>query len=379
MNPQDAGREQRGPSWPRGFGTWGAFLSVAVLVAGSGATSAAGAVTWREAQRQPAAWYAASDAQMIADTVLLHQHASGGWPKNRDMTQPPAAALAQDRETDEPTIDNGGTWTQLRFLARVHAAAPEGSPARKHYAAAMQRGLDYLLDAQYENGGWPQFFPLRPGYYTHITFNDDAMVRVLELLRDVAAKTPEFTWIDAQRRARAEDAVQRGIDCILRCQIVVNGVRTVWCAQHDETTFAPAPARKFEPASFSGFESVAIVRLLMSVEPPTPEIIAAIEAAVAWFDLVKITGIRIATPPAPELPHGHDRVVVSDPAAPPLWARFYELGTNRPIFTGRDAIVRYALAEIEAERRGGYLWYTEAPARLLERDYPQWRRKHGLP
>ena len=205
------------------------------------------------------------------------------------------------------------------------------------------------------------------------------MVRVLELLRDVAAKHPEFAFVDEDRRARAADAVRRGLDCILRCQIVVDGVKTVWCAQHDETTFAPAPARTFEPASFSGTESVGIVTLLMSVEAPSPEIIAAVESAVMWFARVKLTGIRIDTPPAPDLPHGHDRVVVADPTAPPLWARFYEIGTNRPIFTGRDAVVRYALAEIEAERRGGYRWHSDEPAKLLERDYPQWRKKLGLP
>ena len=51
---------------------------------------------------------------------------------------------------------------------------------------AFRRGLDYLLKAQYPNGGWPQFYPLRNGYWSHITYNDDAMAGVLELLRDVA-------------------------------------------------------------------------------------------------------------------------------------------------------------------------------------------------
>jgi PelA/Pel-15E family pectate lyase len=57
---------------------------------------------------------------------------------------------------------------------------------------------------------------------------------------------------------------------------------------------------------------------------------------------------------------------------PPLWARFYEIGTNRPIFGGRDAVIRYSLAEVEPERRAGYRWYVDDPRQLLERDYPKW-------
>ena len=67
--------------------------------------------------------------------------------------------------------------------------------------------------------------------------------------------------------------------------------------------------------------------------------------------------------------------VSPDPAAPPIWARFYELGTNRPLFMGRDSVPHYALAGIEQERRGGYAFYGDWPASLVEKDYPRWRAK----
>jgi PelA/Pel-15E family pectate lyase len=67
--------------------------------------------------------------------------------------------------------------------------------------------------------------------------------------------------------------------------------------------------------------------------------------------------------------------VVKDPGAPPLWARFYEIGTNRPIFSGRDGVVKYNLSEIEAERATGYRWYVDQPARLLTEEYPRWSAK----
>jgi PelA/Pel-15E family pectate lyase len=333
---------------------------------------------WRaikEGAREPA-WYASVEARGIAEAVLLYQTPEGGWPKNVDMTHPPSAEWRAETTPDlrAATIDNGATTSQIVFLARVNAAQ-DGAPLRE----ACVRGLDYLLAAQYPNGGWPQFFPLRPGYYTHITFNDDAMVLVLELLRDVAEGAGPYAWVDAVRRGRARQAVERGIDCVLRCQIEVGGRRTAWCAQHDERTFAPAPARTFEPVSLSGDESVGVVRFLMSRPDPSPAVIAAIEDAVAWFEAARLTGIWYGTIEAPELPGGRDRIARPDPAAPPLWAREYEIGTNRPIFCGRDAIVRYSVAEIEHERRVGYRWYTEAPRALLTQDYPAWATRHGRP
>ena len=66
------------------------------------------------------------------------------------------------------------------------------------------------------------------------------------------------------------------------------------------------------------------------------------------------------------------------PSAPPLWARFYEIETNRPIFTGRDGVVKYNYMEIEAERRNGYGYYTDEPNELLNKTYPKWQQKLAL-
>lgn len=267
------------------------------------------------------------------------------------------------------TIDNGATTIPVRFLALVGEATGEAL-----YRRAADRGIDYLLAAQYPTGGWPQFFPLREGYYSHVTYNDNAMVNVLSLLRDVGAGAPPYAYVTPARKARASAAVTRGIELILRTQIRQEGKLTAWCAQYDEKTLAPAWARKYEPPSLSGSESVGLARFLMEVEPPTPEIVAAIEAAVAWFRSVAISGLRYEDFTGKD--GRKDRQVRPDPAAPALWARFYELGTNRPIFLGRDSVVHYAVSEIEYERRNGYAYYGDWPASLLEKDYPRWREKH---
>jgi PelA/Pel-15E family pectate lyase len=113
----------------------------------------------------------------------------------------------------------------------------------------------------------------------------------------------------------------------------------------------------------------------MEIEEPSPTVIEAIEGAIAWFEAVKLTGIRVVKREDPAAPGGHDKVVIDDPSAPPLWARFYEIGTNQPIFASRDGVPRRTLAEISHERRNGYSWLGDRPARLLSRDVPAWRKR----
>ena len=69
-----------------------------------------------------------------------------------------------------------------------------------------------------------------------------------------------------------------------------------------------------------------------------------------------------------------DRVVVQDPSAPPLWARYYDLEQNIPIFCGRDGRIVYSMAEVERERRAGYRWYTDEPRAMLDH-VEQWLRE----
>ncbi len=340
-------------------------------VAAKSSAPAQGKVRWSAALRQSGAWYAGNEADAMVESVLQYQTEFGGWPKNTDFSDPPTEEFLEDRRLDHraATIDNNATTTPLRFLAKRLASAPDDARAR----AAFERGFDYLLAAQYKNGGWPQYYPLQKGYYTHITYNDNAMVNVLTLLRDAAQGTAPFGFVDPARRALAAAVVARGIDCILRTQVKEDGKLTVWCAQHDETTLEPAWARNFEPPSLSGRESLGIAKFLMEVESPSPEIVAAVEGAVAWFQRAKITGLRYET--FTDAEGKKDRRVVPDPAAGPLWARFYELGTGRPIFVGRDKVIHYDFAEIERERRAGYAYYNDNAVSLLESNYPRWKKR----
>jgi len=329
---------------------------------------------WRNILDQPDGFYGSDESIRVAENVLLYQNNNGGWPKNVDMARQLSDSqktnLLKQKDKSETLIDNGATWTQIRFLALMHAATGD-----ERFADAARRGLGYLLAAQYPNGGWPMIYPLRKGYYSHITFNDGAMIGVMELLRDVAEGREPFAFVDSELRDRCRQATDKGLDVILKCQVVVDGKPTVWCAQYDEHTLEPAAARTYELPSLSGYESVGIVRYLMDIDHPGPEVKRAIEGAIEWFQDAKIEGLRVEWVRDGDSRRPRDRVVVPDPKAEPLWARFYEIGTNRPMFVGRDGVVHEHLADIERERRLGYAWLGDWPEDLLEDDYPKWRKK----
>jgi PelA/Pel-15E family pectate lyase len=310
------------------------------------------------------AWFASKEAKKVADIILSYQADAGGWPKNTDTISKPYDG---DRSKLQPSFDNKGTVDELRFMARMVNATQ--APA---YRQSFDRGLAYVLKAQYPNGGWPQFFPLRKGYYDRITFNDGAMVRVLEFVREVG-RDDRYAFLDAKTRESCRQAFERGIACILKCQIIVEGKPAVWCAQHDEKTFAPAKARSYELASFSGSESVGIVRLLMSLEEPSPAVRTSIEGAVTWFEAHRIKGQRLETTKTKL--GGKDLVMVPDSKAPDLWARFYDLKTGAPYVCDRDGIPKPRLADIGHERRNGYSWFGEYARDLLAKDYPAWKKK----
>jgi PelA/Pel-15E family pectate lyase len=314
----------------------------------------------------PDAWFRSDEGRKITENILSFQSNEGSWPKNTNFAQVP---FTGERSGLHGTFDNSATTDELRFLARAYNATQ--NPACQ---AAFLKGLAHVLKAQYPTGGWPQYYPPPKTYHGHITFNDNAMVRLMEFLREVANR-PTYEFVGQERREAARKSFEAGVGCILKCQIRVDGKLTAWCAQHDELDYVPRPGRAFELASISGSESVGILRLLMSLENPPPEVVRAVEAATAWLDSVKLSGIREIKENQPQSPKGWNKMIINAPNSPGLWARFYEVGTNKPLFADRDGVPKYSLADIGYERRNGYAWYGDWPASLLAKDYPAWKKK----
>jgi pectinesterase len=334
--------------------------------------------SWKEIIfKKETSWFASQEAKDIAENVLLYQRNIGGWPKNIQMQNKLSdnekqSLLALKTNEEDITTDNGATIQEMRFLSKMYKQVPD-----ERYKTAFLKGIDYLLEAQYDNGGWPQFYPLMKGYYTHITYNDDSMVNILNLFKEIKNNTNVYSIQPSEEIInKIEVAFNKGVDCILKTQYKQNGVLTVWCAQHDEFTFKPAKARAYELSSLSGKESAQIVLLLMSIDNPSKDIIEAVYSAVAWFERVKILGIRQEWV-FDEQTRKRNKIIIEDKNAPVIWARFMELEDNTPFFSDRDGIKKYTLAEIGDERRNGYAWYTNEPQKVLD-TFPEWKTKHDI-
>ena len=316
----------------------------------------------------------------VAENMLIYQRTVGGWPKavgdvkvdyHKHLSEPARMATIEDASRNDATLDNNATYKEINYLVKAFKAT-----SNKAYLLSAERGIRYLLKAQYPNGGWPQYYPDSSLYRSQITYNDDAMINTLNTLYDVAYKINGFDVVSPELRAPASQAVEKGIDCILKTQIRVNGKLTVWAQQYNHKTLQPEMARKFELVGLSGEESVDIIRFLMRLNNPSPAIKAAIANGVEWFKAVKITGFKVEDIKDSAQPTGRDRILIEDPSSV-IWARYYEIGTNKPFFSGRNSVKVYDMKLIENERRAGYAWYGSWPQALLTKEYPEWALKHA--
>jgi PelA/Pel-15E family pectate lyase len=323
-----------------------------------------------------AAWYATPAARHVADVIVSFQTPAGGWSKNspRDgaLRQPGQPYVAGHKPAPDDvawgwvgTFDNNATTTEMEVLARVAAQAPgaEGDAYRNSFL----RGLEYTLAAQYPNGGWPQVYPLQGGYHDAITYNDDALGDITTLLSRIAAGKGDYGFVPSAQRERARLAEAKALECILATQVRVNGRLTVWGQQHDPLSLEPVGARNYEPASLASAESAGMLLYLMSIEKPSPQVVASVEAGVAWLKSAALQGMAWQRGPA-------GNSLISKPAAPSLWARYYDLQTGQPVFGDRDLSLHDDVREISAERRNGYAWFNTSSQKALDA-YGAWKQR----
>jgi PelA/Pel-15E family pectate lyase len=327
-------------------------------------------------QQKDSAFFKTEEARCVGDQLLLYQRNTGGWPKNVNMVEPLTAAqqdcvVQQKTRQDDSTIDNKATSMQMTFLARLYQQTKDD-----RYRDAFRKAMTFLLSGQYDNGGWPQFWPKNRQYQVHITYNDNAIVNVLKIFRDVIKDRAPYNagLVDEDMRQQTVKAFDKGIDCILATQIVVNGEPTVWCQQHDAVTLLPAKARAYELPSFCTQESAALTFLLMQISKPNERIIRAVSGAMKWFEAHKITGYRLEKYKADGK---SDLRLITDSTAAPMWARYYDLEEGKPFFCDRDGEPKRSLAEISYERRTGYSWYNTEPQELYAR-YETWVKKNKI-
>ncbi|WP_261511875.1 pectate lyase [Chryseobacterium paludis] len=315
----------------------------------------------------------------LAEKILIYQLPIGGWGKQLDDKSVVNYNLPIDEVllkrikktgNDHATIDNNATSKEINALIKAFKITKNPD-----YLKSAEKGIKYLLLMQYKNGGFPQYYPNTGLYRKQITYNDNAMINALMVLYNVAAGKNDFDVIvDYHIKQQSKIAVQKGIECILKTQVLQKGILSIWADQYNEITLQPDKARAFEPISLATGESVGIVRFLM-MQPITPEIEKSIRSAIKWFQENKLNGYSYNVAKQ----NGKAVRILAEDKSSVIWARFYDINNNKPLFGDRDGSVKYNYNEVSEERRNGYSWFGDAPAKLIDKEYSKWIGENNLP
>ncbi|CAA7194125.1 pectate lyase [Chryseobacterium potabilaquae] len=313
----------------------------------------------------------------LAEKMVMYQLPNGGWGKQLKDKSVVNYSLQIDKNllkiikatgNDHATIDNNATSREINGLMKAYKATQNTD-----YLKAAERGIQYLLLMQYDNGGFPQYYPNTGLYRKQITYNDNAMINALTVLYNVAEGKNDFEGVDIKLKTKSKKAVQKGIECILQTQVLQNGRPTIWADQYNEVSLQPDKARAFEPISLATGESVGIVRFLM-MQPITPVIEKSIQSAIQWFVENKIEGYSYNVVKQ----NGKTIRVLAEDKNSVIWARFYDINSNKPLFGDRDGSVKYNYNEVSEERRNGYSWFGDFAEKLISKEYPKWIEKNKI-
>jgi len=257
-------------------------------------------------------------ARNTGRALVWGQRLEGGWDHRVDVAHLAPDAKTPERRKGHCTFDDNISQGAIEFLMDLDETLDE-----PWLDDGVALGLKFLLRSQFPNGAWPQWFPLRGGYHDYYTFNDNTINDCIRVL------------LDAHRRYRNEEYLKgaaRGGSFLILSQ--VKPPQAGWAQQYSHD-LRPAPARAFEPAAVCSAVTARNIRTLVDLAVATRDTkyLEPIPAALDWLDRSKLAG--------------------------GLWARLYEVGTNRPVYGDRDGKVHYTLDEISEERRTGYSWQSE--------------------
>ncbi len=303
------------------------------------------------------------DVDQYAYNLTTWQIANGGFYKAMADKYKSAYNGGQKSEWqakgggDLGTIDNNATIQEMRLLA-VRYKATTNASYKAAFKTSFNRAVNFLLTMQRSKGGLPQVWPKRGNYSDQITLNDNAMIRAMVMMMDIANSASPFDSdiIDDASRSKVKSALDKAIDYLLKAQIVNDGKPTVWCAQHDTNSFAPVGARAYELPSKSGNESMGVVWFLMNWPDQNEAIQKAVKGAIAWYKKNKLKDKAFSKTAG-----------VVDKAGSSLWFRFYEVNNDNYFFCDREGASTKTqdFMKISEERRKGYQWAGDYGSAIL--------------
>ena len=242
------------------------------------------------------------------------QRKEGGWDHRCNVSHFVQASKPV-KKSGHCTFDDNISQGALTFLMKLDEVVDES-----WLTESIDLALAHLMESQFDNGAWPQWYPLRGGYHDYYTFNDNTINDCLRVM------------LLAHKHYGREDCLASAKLCgdfFIASQIAAP--QSGWAQQYSHD-MKPAWARSFEPIGVCSAVTARNIRWLINLYLATNEekYLEPITKAIAWLD----------------------RSTIGDNT----WARFYELETNRPIYGDRDSKVHYDINEISEERRKGYGW-----------------------
>jgi len=264
----------------------------------------------------------------VADALIRGQLESGGWSNNMEfdpLLRPKYAYRTDHRTTigkryNRTTFDDNKSQSSLEFLMLADRELKFQNTAI-HEAAMF--ALDSFARAQYPNGAWPQQytefpdpkdFPVvkakfpetwnrtyeRISYSRFYTLNDNTICDLIELMLTAHAVYGDDRWLASAKQ---------GGDFLLLAQLPEP--QPGWAQQYN-IDMEPAWARKFEPPAITGGESQGVMQTLLTLYDRTRDekYLKPIPRALEYYRSLELDNGQLA--------------------------RFYEMGTDKPLYFTRQ-------------------------------------------
>ena len=270
-----------------------------------------------EAYRVTGDRYYLQAARETARALVWGQRKTGGWDHRVSVSHMAENQNMPRRKEGRCCLDDNITQGALSFLMDIDTEIDEA-----WLTDAVRLGCEYMMQSQFENGAWPQWYPLIGGYHDYYTFNDNTIndcIRVMLKAHRIYGKAEYLRTAEA------------GGKFIIDSQL--GPPQAGWAQQYNHD-LEPAWARGFEPPGVCSAATARNIRTLVKLYLYTGDkkYLSPIPDALDWLQNSHLQSGK--------------------------WARLYEVGTNKPVYGDRkDPGKRhYDYEKISARERNSYAW-----------------------
>lgn len=253
-------------------------------------------------------------AKHAAFALIRGQNDLGGWMHTIRFDAP---------KRNMVSFDDDQTQSAISFLMALDQEIDDDS-----LTLAVDKALEMMQMTQLKDGGWPHVYPKQGNYHDHATYNDEGINDCIRVMMEAHRYYGREELAESLRKAGRYIEISQ-----------LPPPQPGWAQQYNEY-LQPAWARTFEPPSVCPAVTINNINTLIDFYlyfgrrtylEPIPD-------ALRWLHEI-------------QLPNGK-------------WARFVELGTNKPLYYDRGRIRVNSTSELSIERRTGYGYESDLSDRL---------------